>query len=148
MQKSHPKLNPFILARACLRARLIDNPAEADSYAEPRGLVARLNDRTDAARAAEEAYAMALALLGGFGPNWTADLDDVIANDEIDDLAWHERLVLAIEQERRIEAIEALAHLQWLWGRHFHDDHGWVRSLARHVQRLADWVLRRPPSVG
>lgn len=83
MQNSyrHPNLNSFILARACRRAALIENPAvERDVYAEPLGLVSEINDRTEAVRAAGEAYAMAFTILGhlwadGLGDHFADDLD-------------------------------------------------------------------------
>ena len=147
------RLDSFILARASLRARRMDNPSRGmeDEGAEPRHLLAVVVSKPDAIRAAEELYAIALSIHGTFRLNdWTVDLADAISNNEMVGLRWHERLILEIQKiegDNRSAAIEALAHVQWQWGRHFHDEHGWVRNAARHTQRIADWLLARGRSV-
>lgn len=143
------RLNKFVLSRASLRARRMNDPIRggADVSAEPRHLIEVVVDRRDALRAAEELYAIALSLQAEFCSNWTVDLTDAIENGDMVCLRWHERLILEIDGDNRIAAIEALANVQWQWGRHFHDDHGWARNAARHTQRIADWLLVRPRSV-
>jgi hypothetical protein len=137
------RLNPFILSRASLRARLIHNRVQGmeDESAEPLRLIRVIANQRDALRAAEELYGIVLSLLGPFDRNWKVDLSEAIANGDSACLYWHERLILGIEGDDRAMAIDAVENLRRQWGRDLDCSHGWTRSAARHTHRIADWLL-------